>query len=42
MTIELKKLGCSVSQQQNIKVYYDDEEVGDYYADLLVNDLVIL
>jgi len=42
MAIELKKLGCSVSQQQNIKVYYDDEEVGDYYADLLVNDLVIL
>jgi GxxExxY protein len=41
MAIALRKMGCNVLQQQNIKVYYEDEEVGDYYADLLVDDLVI-
>ena len=42
MAIELGKMGCKVLQQKNIKVYYEDEEVGDYYADLLVDDLVIV
>lgn len=42
MVIELGKMGCKVLQQKNIKVYYEDEEVGDYYADLLVDDLVIV
>lgn len=42
MRIELKKLGMSVEQQKNIKVYFDSEQVGDYFADLLVNDLVIV
>ena len=42
MAIELKKLGCKVLKQKNIKVYYDNKEIGDYYADLVVNDLVIV
>jgi len=42
MVIELKKMGLKVEQQKNIRVYYDSKEVGDYYADLLVNDLVII
>jgi GxxExxY protein len=42
MVIELKKLGCKVLQQQNIKFYYETKEVGDYFADLLVDDLVII
>ena len=42
MAIELIKMGCNVRQQQNIKVYYETEEVGDYYADLLIDDLVII
>jgi len=42
MAIELRKLGCKVKKQQNINVYYDEEQVGDYYADLLVDDLVIV
>lgn len=42
MAIELRKLGLQVEKQKNIKVYYEQEEVGDYYADLLVNRLVIL
>ena len=35
-------MGCKTLQQKNIKVFYDNEEIGDYYADLLVDDLVIL
>ena len=42
MAIELRKMGCKVLQQKNIKVYYENEEVGDYFADLLVDDLVIV
>ena len=42
MAIELRKMGLNVKQQQNIKVHYDNIEVGDYYADLFVEDLVIV
>ena len=42
MIIELRKMGLEVKQQKNIKVYYDEKEVGDYYADLIVNNLVIV
>jgi len=42
MAIELRKLNCQVLQQKNIKVYYDSEEVGDYFADLLVDGKVIV
>ncbi len=42
MVIELKKSGFKIKQQQNIKVYYEEEVVGDYYADLIVNDAVIV
>jgi len=39
---ELRKRGYQVVQQAPIKVYYDDIMVGKYYADLLINNLVIL
>lgn len=42
MKIELKKMGLKVESQKNIKVHYLGYEVGDYYADLVVNDLVIV
>ncbi|MGE5812118.1 MAG: GxxExxY protein [Ignavibacteria bacterium] len=42
MRIELFKMGIKVEQQRNIKVFYDGIEVGDYYSDLLINDLVIV
>ena len=42
LAIELKKIGLSVTQQESIKVYYDGVQVGDYYADIVVNGLVIL
>ncbi len=39
---ELRKQGLQVEQQKQIDVYYDNDIVGDYYADLVVNGLVIL
>lgn len=40
--LELKSKGFSVEAQKQIKVYYKGIAVGDYYADLVVNNLVIL
>lgn len=40
--IELKNNGFEVESQKQIKVYYKNIEVGEYYADLIVNDKVIL
>ncbi|MDR2971192.1 MAG: GxxExxY protein [Bacteroidales bacterium] len=39
---ELQKTGLKCSKQQKIKVYYEDIEVGDYYADIIVEDKIIL
>jgi GxxExxY protein len=39
---KLRKLGLKVKQQAPINVYYDDEIVGEYFADLIVNDTVII
>jgi len=40
--IELKSRGFKVDAQKQIKVNYKTYEVGEYYADLIVNNLVIL
>ncbi len=42
LAIELKKTGLDVEQQKPVNVYYEGIQVGHYYADILVNDLVIL
>ena len=42
MYLELKNKGYQVEAQKKIKVYYKGIEVGDYYADLIINNLVIL
>lgn len=42
MKIELTKKGIEIEQQKNLKVYYDFKQVGDYYADLIANGLVII
>ena len=42
MYIELNKLGLFVQRQIPIKVHYDGQKVGDYFADLIVNKIVII
>lgn len=42
MRIELRKLGLQAERQVAIKVYYDGEDVGIYFADLIVENLIIL
>ena len=42
MVVELRKSGLGAIPQKNIKVFYETEEVGDYFADLLVEDAVIV
>lgn len=42
LAIELRKNGLHLSQQESVKVFYESEQVGDYYADIIVNGLVIL
>ncbi len=42
MRVELKKMGLNVEPQKNIKVHYEGFNVGDYFADLIINELVII
>jgi len=42
MAIELRKLGLTVLEQSPINVYYEGILVGEYFADLLVEGLVIV
>jgi GxxExxY protein len=42
LAIELKKAGLQVEQQKSITVYDEDNNVGEYCADILVNGAVIL
>jgi GxxExxY protein len=42
MYLELKSQGFKVEPQRQIKVYYKKELVGDFFADLLINDVIIL
>jgi GxxExxY protein len=41
LLIELRKTGLAVEQQKSIPVYYQGEKVGEYYADLWVENRVI-
>ena len=42
MLIESRKAGFDIESQKPIRVQYDGEVVGDFIADILVNDTVIL
>lgn len=42
LTFELRSMGLYVSRQQPIKVYYNGNLVGDYYADLIIENCVII
>jgi len=42
LIIELNKSDLKVESQKPITVYYDDEIVGEFIADIIVNDAIIL
>lgn len=42
LMILLKKEGIEAQQQKGIKVFFEDEIVGEYVADIIVNDQILL
>ena len=42
MFYELKSRGFEVEAQRKITVYYKDLPVGNYFADIIVNNIIIL
>ncbi|MEO5789653.1 GxxExxY protein, partial [Gelidibacter sp.] len=42
MFLELRNLGLFVEKQKRISVYYKQQQVGDYFADLIVSEAVII
>lgn len=42
MYFELKSFGLKVEAQKQIKVYFKNQLVGDFYSDLLIEDKVIV
>ena len=42
MYLELKSKGFYVEAQKQIKVFFKGIEVGEYYADLVINEKIIL
>ncbi len=42
LSIELRKAGLQVAQQQPINVLYDSVVVGDYFADILVENVLVV
>jgi len=42
LAVELKALGMKVEQQKPVSVFYKGVNVGDYIADLLVEDSVLI
>lgn len=42
LLIELKSMGLKAKRQVPVKVFYQEKMVGDYYADIIVEDQVII
>jgi GxxExxY protein len=42
LSYELKKCGFQCRKQVPIKVFYEGVQVGDYYADIMVDDDVVI
>jgi len=42
MIIELKKKGLKVEEEKPLKVYYEDQVVGDFFIDLFVQDEIVV
>jgi len=42
MAIELRKMGLEIKCQYPITVFYESEIVGEYFADIIVNGIVVI
>ncbi len=42
LVLELRKLGFGIAQQHSIQVKYEGQVVGEYVADILVNETILL
>jgi GxxExxY protein len=42
MMMELSDVGLACRQQQHIDVFYKNSKVGDYFADIIVEDKIII
>lgn len=42
MAIELRNMGFEVKCQYPINVFYESEVIGEYYADIVINDIVVI
>ncbi len=42
MALELRKAGFNIASEQPIRIHYDGQVIGEYYADIVVDDKVIL
>jgi len=42
LLIELDKRLLDCEKQKNIKVYYEGQLIGDYYAEIVINESVII
>jgi GxxExxY protein len=42
LLIELQSMGLKAQRQVPIKVFYQEQQVGDYYADIIVEDQIII
>ena len=42
LAIELLSMGFKVEKQKPLKVYYEERIVGEYFADLIVNEKIII
>jgi GxxExxY protein len=42
LIIELGKNHLQCSQQKHIDVFYEEQKVGDYFADIIVEDKIII
>ncbi len=42
LALELEELGCKAERQKCLKVYYNGSLVGEYFADVIVEEIVIV
>jgi GxxExxY protein len=42
MLIELKKLGLKCESQKQVDVFYENQNIGMYFADIVVNNVVFI